>query len=156
MSRLKILSVCALAIAACVCLAAQAPLNNESVVKLVKAGLREDVIIGMVELQPSQYSLTPDDLIGLKKAGVSDKVIAAMLKKNSSAGSPAPAVAATPAPATSGAPSMDVGVYVKKGGVWTDMPPEVVNWKTGGVLKTIGTAGIVKGDVNGHLNGPQQ
>lgn len=33
------------------------------------------------------------------------------------------------------------------------MLPEVVNWKTGGVLKTIGTAGIVKGDVNGHING---
>jgi hypothetical protein len=33
------------------------------------------------------------------------------------------------------------------------MMPEVVNWKTGGVLKSIGTAGIVKGDVNGHING---
>jgi hypothetical protein len=46
-----------------------------------------------------------------------------------------------------------VGVYYKKGDEWADLPPEVVNFKTGGVLKTIGTAGIVKGDVNGHLNG---
>ena len=44
-------------------------------------------------------------------------------------------------------------MYYKKGDVWIDLPPEVVNFKTGGVLKSIGTAGIVKGDVNGHLNG---
>ncbi len=47
----------------------------------------------------------------------------------------------------------EVGVYYKKGDAWTDLNPEVVNFKTGGVLKSIGTAGIVKGDINGHLNG---
>ena len=26
----------------------------------------------------------------------------------------------------------------------------MVNWKTGGVIKSIASAGIVKGDVNGH------
>jgi len=31
---------------------------------------------------------------------------------------------------------------------------ENVNWKTGGVLKSIATDGIVKGDINGHLTGP--
>ena len=36
---------------------------------------------------------------------------------------------------------------------WADLPPEVVNFKTGGVLKSIGTAGIVKGDINGRVNG---
>ena len=33
------------------------------------------------------------------------------------------------------------------------MMPEVVNWKTGGVMKSVGTVGIVKGDVNGKING---
>ena len=33
------------------------------------------------------------------------------------------------------------------------MLPEVVNWKTGGVLKNIASAGIIKGDVNGHVEG---
>jgi hypothetical protein len=32
--------------------------------------------------------------------------------------------------------------------------PEVVNWKTGGAFKNLATGGLVKGDVNGHLNGP--
>ena len=30
---------------------------------------------------------------------------------------------------------------------------EVVNWKTGGVVKHVASVGVVKGDVNGHLNG---
>jgi hypothetical protein len=33
------------------------------------------------------------------------------------------------------------------------MLPEVVNWKTGGVFKRVATAGIVKGDVNGNIQG---
>ena len=49
----------------------------------------------------------------------------------------------------------DVGVYYKdRNGAWTTLMPEIVNFKTGGVLKTIGTAGIVKGDVNGHIASP--
>jgi hypothetical protein len=57
-------------------------------------------------------------------------------------------VAATPAPVVS-----EVGVYYNKAGAWADLPPEVVNFKTGGVLKKVGTVGIAKTDVNGHLNG---
>ena len=44
-------------------------------------------------------------------------------------------------------------MYHRKGDGWAEGQAEVVNFKTGGVLKTIGTAGIVKGDVNGHING---
>jgi len=63
--------------------------------------------------------------------------------------SAAPAASgSTPAPVVS-----EVGVYYNKSGSWADLAPEPVNFKTGGVLKTIGSAGIVKGDMNGHLNG---
>jgi hypothetical protein len=47
----------------------------------------------------------------------------------------------------------EIGVYVKHGKSWTEVLPEVVNWKTGGVAKSIATVGIVKGDLNGHVNG---
>ena len=47
----------------------------------------------------------------------------------------------------------DIGVYAKQKGRWVEVLPEVVNWKSGGVFKTIATGGIVKGDVNGHLEG---
>ncbi len=143
---------------------AQETLTNESIVKMAKAGLGEGLIVSMVQGQPGQYSLSPDDLIKLKQAGVSDKVVAAMIAKGSS-GASAPATSAAPAgrsvnAAPAGAVDSDIptgveiGVFYKKGGKWEEMMPEVVNWKTGGVLKSIGTAGIVKGDVNGHINGP--
>src|ERR1051325_1049546 len=60
----------------------QAALSNDSILKLVKAGMGEDVILSMVNSQPGQYSLTTDNLIVLKQAGASDKVIAAMVNHN--------------------------------------------------------------------------
>lgn len=129
---------------------AQSVMNNDSVIKMAKAGLSDDIILGSVNGQPGQYSTSADDLIALKQAGVTDKVIGAMIAKSSGGGAPAPGPAGV---MVAVGPVNEVGVYYKKGDAWTDLPPEVVNFKTGGVLKTIGTAGIVKGDINGHLNG---
>ena len=141
----------------------QTALTNETIIKMVKAGLGEDVIISTITSQPAKFATTPDDLITLKGAGVTDRVMGVMVERmvaiNSAAAPPAPAPAAL-APAAAPTPSngtpapvSEVGVYFLKGDTWADLHPEVVNFKTGGVLKTIGTAGIVKGDVNGHVNG---
>jgi hypothetical protein len=89
--------------------------------------------------------------VALKQAGVSDKVIAAIIAKGQAKPALAQAAAGTPDSAT---PVKEIGVYYKKADQWTELLPEVVNWKTGGVLKTIATAGIVKGDVNGTILGP--
>ncbi|MGA2196487.1 MAG: hypothetical protein ABSH40_14590 [Bryobacteraceae bacterium] len=129
----------------------QATLTNDSIVKMVKAGLGEDIILSSIHAQPGRYATGADDLIALKSAGVSDKIIAAMMNGG---GAAAPAAAAGPAPAAAGGPIVgEIGVYYKKNDQWADLNPEVVNFKTGGVLKSIGTAGIVKGDVNGHVEG---
>jgi hypothetical protein len=138
-----------LAIFSAVCFA-QTTLTNDAILKLAKAGLGEDIILSTVKNQPGTYSTGPDDLIALKTAGVSDKVIAAMMEKTAS-GAPAPKAA--PPAAQAAGPVTEVGVYYRKAASWADLPPEIVNFKTGGVLKTIGSAGIVKGDVNGHVNG---
>ena len=50
-------------------------------------------------------------------------------------------------------PVDEVGVYFQQDGKWTELPPEVVNWKTGGVVKNVSTLGVVKGDVNGKVRG---
>ena len=52
-------------------------------------------------------------------------------------------------------PGVDsVGFYYQdKEGNWSEVNAEVVNFKTGGVLKHIGSAGIVKGDLNGNVAG---
>jgi hypothetical protein len=135
----------------------QSMMNNEAVIKMVKAGLGEDLVLSSIKSQPGAFTTTPDDLIALKSAGATDKIIAAIIEKGS-AGSAAGAASTTPpaqkaAAVSAASPVNEVGVYFKKGETWTDLPPEVANFKTGGVLKSIGTAGIVKGDVNGHVNG---
>jgi hypothetical protein len=118
---------------------AQQSLTNDSVIKLVRAGLSEDLIVQTVNSQPGTYALGADNIVALKKAGISEKIIAAMLKRTESADA-------------AGFPN-EIGVYVKKDNRWIEIQPEVINWKTGGVLKSIASAGIVKGDVNGHLQG---
>ena len=47
----------------------------------------------------------------------------------------------------------DVGLYAKRQGQWEELLPEIVNWKTGGVLKNVTSLGVVKGDINGHIQG---
>ena len=105
----------------------------------------------MVNGQAGHYNVTPDALIQLKKAGLSDKIINAMVTKAS--GGPAPA-APTATPVATAAPLVDeIGIYYKKDDKWVEMQPEIVNWKTGGFLKSFASEGVVKGDVNGHLEG---
>jgi len=57
------------------------PLTNESIMGLVKIGFSDETILSMVEHEPGNYSLQTADLIALKKAGVSENVIRAMLSK---------------------------------------------------------------------------
>ena len=123
---------------------AQEPLSNESIQKMAKAGLGDDVIVSMIQNQPGHYDLNPDTLVSLKNAGLSDKVLAAMAAKNA-----APAAEK----ATDQYDDLEIGVYHKVKDVWTIIATEPVNWKTGGVLKTFASQGIVKGDINGRLQG---
>jgi hypothetical protein len=72
---------------ACICflLAVSLPaqeLNTETILKLVKAGISEDTILGLVNQQPGKYTLSADDMIALKKAGATDKFIAAMVVRS--------------------------------------------------------------------------
>jgi hypothetical protein len=155
--RLKWLGSALLVLLLAAICAAQTAITNDAIMKMVKAGLGEDLVLSSIKAQPGNFTTGADDLIALKQAGVSDKIIAAMMAKAESGGAaapavPTPAVAAAPASPAALSQQFEVGVYYKKADAWTDLPPEVANFKTGGVLKTIGTAGIVKGDVNGHLN----
>lgn len=140
----------------CPILAAQQAMNNDAVIKLVKAGLSEDLIITTINASQGAYDTSANGLIALKQGGASDKVISAILLKTSGTG-PASTPASGAAPAMgAGLPAgiTDVGVYYKdKTGAWVAMMPELVNFKSGGVLKSVATVGVVKGDVNGHIEG---
>lgn len=69
-------------------LVAQQALNNNDVIKLVKAGLSEGLIISTINSSPGAYDTSADALIALKKAGVSDKVVAAIVTKNAAPSTP--------------------------------------------------------------------
>src|SRR5256712_13450480 len=76
---------------------AQEVLTNDSVVKMVKAGLPDAVIIQKIRASERKFDTSADALIKLKGAGVPDKVIEAMV------GGPAAAPPAAAAPAPAGA-----------------------------------------------------
>ena len=55
------------------------PLTNASVVKLVKAGFKEKTIIAIINNRPSNFKLGTEELISLKRDGVNENIILAML-----------------------------------------------------------------------------
>ncbi|HEU4594479.1 MAG TPA: hypothetical protein VFS10_04855 [Pyrinomonadaceae bacterium] len=60
---------------------AEAPLTNNSVVKLVRAGFKEKTVIAIIRSRPARFELSPERLIELKKSGVSERIILAMLAR---------------------------------------------------------------------------
>src|SRR5215813_11986417 len=61
--------------------AQQQTLNNAAVVKLAKAGFKEKSIISIINSRIPNFDLSPDRMIELKKNGVTEKVILAMLSR---------------------------------------------------------------------------
>lgn len=57
------------------------PLTNTAVVKLVKAGFKENTILSIIAARRSSFDLSPERMIELKRNGVSERVILAMLSR---------------------------------------------------------------------------
>lgn len=60
---------------------ADAPLTNSSIVKLVRAGFKDKTVIAIIRTRQTHFDLAPDRLIELKRGGVSENVILAMLAR---------------------------------------------------------------------------
>ena len=163
----KAILIC-LVLLLCPVLFAQETMTNDSVIKLVKAGLSEDLIVTTINSSPATYDTSATALIALKKAGAGDKVVAAMILKASGATaatpSPAPAAPAaapsTPAVSLAVPGSLPAGVdsvgvyYFDKGNTqWQEVPAEVVNFKKEGALKHYASAGVLKGEMTGLVGG---
>jgi hypothetical protein len=140
-------------------------LTNESILKMVKAGLSEDVILSMVKSQPAKYTVAPDDLIALKSGGVSDRVVAAMVERNSphlsntaSGATPASGAVANGNP-NDPMSSHDSGIYLyakDRNGEYKMTVLEQAAYqgsKTGGVLGSALTYGIKKAKVKAVIPG---
>jgi len=162
----------------------QKPLTNEDVVQMVKAGFDEATTITAIDAAEPNFDTSVQGLMALKAAGVSEKVIAAMLNatkrkaeaderkaaevkaaeaRAAEAKAKAEAEAKAKAEAESKAKEAeknkdvpdDVGVYAKLKGALVEMYAEPVNSHTGGVGKSMLTMGLTKGHVNGSVPGPK-
>jgi hypothetical protein len=138
---------------------AQQPLDNLAVLKLANSGLSEDLIVQTISASAGRYDTSADALIALKQAGITDREVGAILIKSANPGGltqaqiPTTIMIAAPPPPLPGV--TDVGVYFKdKNGQWVNVESENVNFKTGGVMKSAFSDGLVKPDLNGHLSGP--
>jgi hypothetical protein len=74
----------------CSVLLAQQTLNNDAIIKLVKAGLSDDFILSTINTQPGSYDASPEAIIALKNAGASDRVMSAIVQKVAGSATPAP------------------------------------------------------------------
>jgi len=57
------------------------PLDNAAVVKLVRAGFHDKTLISIIGSREAHFDLAPDRLIDLKKQGVPEKIILAMIAR---------------------------------------------------------------------------
>jgi tetratricopeptide (TPR) repeat protein len=60
---------------------AQQALTNETIIEYAKSGTSDELLIKLIATKAGTYALLPKDIAALKQAGVSDKVIAAMMDK---------------------------------------------------------------------------
>lgn len=95
----------------------RAPLGNDDVVKLVRAGFGEAVLLEAIEVNETGFDTSPQALLGLKEARVSERVMSAMLSK---------AQAQKPA----GKPDLErlePGVYVRTKDGYMPLEPEILS-----------------------------
>jgi hypothetical protein len=58
----------------------ESDVDNARVIQMSQKGLGDGVIIAKIKASPTKFNLSDDDLAALKKAGVSDAVVAAMIQ----------------------------------------------------------------------------
>ena len=119
-------------------------LGNSDIKAMVEAGFDDETIITAVKSKGGSFDTSVTALIELKNAGVSESVLRAVM--DADAGRP------VGDPKNTGLPS-EVGVYLREDQALKEVEPEVVTWKTGGVMKSFLTGGITKGHTNGVVQG---
>jgi hypothetical protein len=163
--RFKMLLVATLAVCSAICMApqtlnAQQTMNNDAVIKLVKAGLSEDLIISTINSQPGTYDTSTDGLIALKKAGISDKVVGAIVTKSFAPATPSSTASAAnnpDDPAQVHAP----GIYILAAGldkiVHLTKLDHIVpkESKSSGMMAMAFTYGIKKAHISAVIDGPK-
>lgn len=131
-------------------LPAQEILTNQSIIKMVKVGLSEELILNVIKQQSSSFTVGSTELVELKTAGVSERIITAMIGK--ALGPPPPA---KPEAAKAKPVPQESGVYYKKGDSWVEVLSEEIAWSNAGMVnnvRNVASAGLLKKDVSGIIS----
>ena len=80
----------------------------DEIIELVKGGMSEALVIQTIQRQGKAYDLTPADLVKLQKAGVSEKIMEALLGPATAPGATAAPAAAAPVAPAAKAPAQAV------------------------------------------------
>ena len=122
-----------------------------------KAGLPSSVLIAKIKSSACNFDTSPAQLQTIEGGRTPGRRILAMVEAPDGEPKPetadAPAPAAAPAARTEDLPD-EVGVYIRQHGKLVAIEPEIVNWRTGGVAKSVATLGLDKGHVNGTVASP--
>jgi hypothetical protein len=133
-------------------------LTNEDVMRMARLKFDDTTIIKTIQLSDANFDLSVAALVKLKDGGVSQPVIQAML----AGGSAKKEIRTSTVTSTSGRTASEkpvelpdeVGVFLRQKDKLVSIEPEIVNWKTGGVIKEAVTLGLDKGHINGTVNRP--
>ncbi len=136
-------------------------MTNNEVITLAKAGLNSSIIVNKIRTSKSNFDLSTDSLIALKKAGVSDEIVTTMLEAKS--GKAMPMNSANSKAATNGDPNdpmsphgLGIYLYEENSGVkkMTQLAPNVsAQNRTGGLFTSSMTYGIGKIKTKANLPG---
>ena len=88
--------------------AADNALTNADIVRMMKAGIPESVIVRKIQVSQPAFGTSANDLIELKNQGASERILGAMLDSRSGAG---PASSEAPLPAYIPAKSAAAGLH---------------------------------------------
>lgn len=120
-------------------------LTNDDVIKMVKGGFTDDVVVAMIEANDTAFDVSIGGMTSLKEAGISSSVMAAMLKaegkKRQTAGS-------APAPAQSPGQPPPVMNPSMSGGGGGDYMQQVMN-----MAMSMGHGGPGMGAMGGGMGG---
>jgi hypothetical protein len=79
--------------------------DAQEMLRLKEAGYSEEFLLNKIHRENRTYTLSTDDLVALRKAGLSETVIESMLKSGAGTGAPIPSAAPASVPAANAVPA---------------------------------------------------
>lgn len=98
-------------------------ITNDHVLQMVKAGFEDETVLQAIEANEARFDTSPDALQALDQAGVSGRILSAMVRAARRKTTAPPLAAAQP----DGLPEDD-GIYAKEGTLYWELPSETVEW----------------------------